>query len=226
VKKYEEPEAVDAEKEGLPAIPEGWEWVMVDALAPTVEYGISQAMNKEGPGVPILRMPNIDPGQLTFDDLKYLAHEYKGFPDMYLKPGDVLFNRTNSAKLVGKTAVYHGGDPSPCTFASYLIRIQPICFEPDLLAHFINSPFGDVWLSDARSQQVGQANVSGSKLKELRIPLIPETEQREIKRAVEDELTLLRSMAARVSSAEMSLERLSSSMLSSALSGSTPEAAE
>ena len=38
-----------------------------------------------------------------------------------LREGDILFNRTNSAELVGKTAVYH--TDRPAIFASYLIRI-------------------------------------------------------------------------------------------------------
>ena len=164
----------------MPEIPESWEWVTVDVIAAMVEYGISESMNEKGPGVPILRIPNIVPGQLLFEKLKYLPFGHEKFPELLLQPGDVLFNRTNSPELVGKTAVYHEGDPKPCTFASYLIRVKPIDFDPDLLASFINSPFGEVWLSEVRSQQVGQANVNGTKLKELRIPLMPSMEQRKI----------------------------------------------
>jgi type I restriction enzyme S subunit len=39
-----------------------------------------------------------------------------------LKKDDVLFNRTNSAEWVGKTAKYKG--ERPAIFAGYLIRIN------------------------------------------------------------------------------------------------------
>jgi type I restriction enzyme S subunit len=42
----------------------------------------------------------------------------------------------------------------------------------------INSPFGRQWVWRVVTQQVGQANVNGSKLKALAIPLPPSEEQR------------------------------------------------
>jgi len=39
---------------------------------------------------------------------------------LMLEPGDLLFNRTNSPELVGKSAVYRADVPA--SFASYLIR--------------------------------------------------------------------------------------------------------
>ena len=56
-----------------------------------------------------MRMGNITAdGGLLLDDLKYLPNEHEAFPGLLLEPGDLLFNRTNSAELVGKTAVYFG----------------------------------------------------------------------------------------------------------------------
>ena len=45
------------------------------------------------------------------------------FPALFLKKFDLLYNRTNSAELVGKTGIYLGEDDCK-TFASYLIRVQ------------------------------------------------------------------------------------------------------
>jgi len=96
-----------------------------------------------------------------------------------------LFNRTNSPELVGKTAVYDDAR-EPCSFASYLIRLKLCRVGPLYFADFVNSAFGHAWVASVRSQQVGQANVSGGKLKDLRVPIPPEHEQDEIIRLVED----------------------------------------
>ncbi len=61
------------------------------------------------------------------------------FPDLFLKPGDLVFNRTNSPELVGKTAVFRGL-PVPCSFASYLIRIRIDVIDSRWVSHYINSP--------------------------------------------------------------------------------------
>ena len=47
----------------------------------------------------------------------------KNFPRCTWKQFDLLYNRTNSAELVGKTGIYLGEDDCR-TFASYLIRIK------------------------------------------------------------------------------------------------------
>ena len=49
-------------------------------------------------------MGNIQEGKFDFDSLKYLPKKHDEFPDLLLAKGDVLFNRTNSAELVGKTS--------------------------------------------------------------------------------------------------------------------------
>jgi type I restriction enzyme S subunit len=123
-------------------------------------------------------MGNIVNGRLDFNELKYLPKAHSEFPELLLEPGDVLFNRTNSPELVGKTAVYDDTHPHPCSFASYLIRLKFRSYEPRLFAAYLNSPFGRAWIRSCVSQQVGQANVSGGKLKDLEIPVPPPDEQR------------------------------------------------
>src|SRR5207244_3925336 len=102
------------------------------------------------------------------------------FPNLLLEDGDLLFNRTNSAELVGKSAVYHGS-PSPCSYASYLIavRLASGCLS-DYLCFFLNSVYGRSWVAAVVTQQVGQANVNGSKLQALVFPLPPLEEQQEV----------------------------------------------
>jgi len=151
----------------------------VDELALSLTYGTSAKTEDDSAGIPVLRMGNIRQGRLDCADLKSLPANHEEFPGLLLKAGDVLFNRTNSIELVGKAAVYDGAPPV-CSFASYLIRVRPAAFSGHLLAAFINSPFGRAWVADVASQQVGQANISGQKLRSLAVPVPPEGEAREL----------------------------------------------
>ncbi|MDP2025707.1 restriction endonuclease subunit S [Sulfuriferula sp.] len=177
-KKY--PEPVQPDTADLPELPEGWVWASIDQLTAEQKYGSSSKTNEDSTGVPILRMGNIQDGDLDFSNLKYLPADHDEFPGLYLQDGDLLFNRTNSPELVGKTAVYRS-QVSPCSFASYLISVRfSQSYIPELASTFINSAYGKHWIKSVVVQQVGQANVNGSKLAALAIPLPPLEEQKEI----------------------------------------------
>jgi len=85
------------------------------------QYGTPEKAN-EIEGIPILRMNNIVNGDLDISDLKYIKLSKKEFESLKLVKGDLLFNRTNSKELVGKTAVFNLDDDF--VFASYLIRLK------------------------------------------------------------------------------------------------------
>lgn len=180
---YREP--IEPDVSAFTALPEGWCWATIDQLTSEVRYGSSAKTDNDLTGVPVLRMPNIVDGSLDLSKLKYLPHTHSEFPDLLLRPGDILFNRTNSADLVGKTAVFRG-IPRICSYASYLIRLRPLDgASAFMMASFLNSTAGRQWAASVASQQVGQANINGSKLKALAIPVPPEAEA--IRIAVEAE---------------------------------------
>jgi hypothetical protein len=62
--------------------------------------------------------------------LKYLPKSHDEFPELLLARGDLLFNRTNSTELVGKTAVSKD-TPQPCPFAT---RMTLCCYAASGLA--------------------------------------------------------------------------------------------
>ncbi len=176
--KYIEPQGPDVS--ALPGLPEGWVWTTVENVSYLIQYGTSEKANQDNSGIPIIRMGNIQEGELDLHDLKYLPDDTPSMDQLILDPGDVLFNRTNSAELVGKTAVYQEGHPR-ATFASYLIRIKLFKqYSPDLLSVVTNSYFGREYISSVVSQQVGQANVNGKKYSKMPIPLPSFEEQKEI----------------------------------------------
>ncbi|MFK0142072.1 restriction endonuclease subunit S [Streptomyces murinus] len=159
--------------------PRHWSVQPLGALARTIEYGTSAKAHSDpcGNDVPVLRMGNIRDGVLDMQDLKYLSIEHPDVSRLLLNDGDLLFNRTNSAELVGKSAVYRSS-LGQATFASYLIRCQfADGVEPEWVSLCINSPEGRRYVNSVAAQQVGQANVNGTKLAAFPIPLPPHGEQ-------------------------------------------------
>lgn len=189
-------------------LPRGWAWATVDQLSTMVQYGSSvKASEVLADGVPVLRMGNIVEGRLDLSQLKYLPWDHPEFPELLLEDGDLLFNRTNSPELVGKAALY-SGEPAPCSFASYLIRVRLADqVRPELLVYFLTSALGRTWVRSVVSQQVGQANVNGTKLKGLTVPP-PRDGQDAICDLVEEHLSSARDSQAAVQAAMKSAAAL------------------
>ncbi|MGR2934616.1 restriction endonuclease subunit S [Vibrio vulnificus] len=181
------PEPVQPDTTDLPELPERWVWATIDQLALNKRYGSSSKTNDDSSGVPVLRMGNIQDGKLDYGNLKYLPIDHKEFPELLLQDGDLLFNRTNSAELVGKTAVYRDIG-KPVSYASYLISVTFSKYVlPEIVAHYINSVLGKKWIAEVMNQTADQANVNGTKLGELVIPLPPFVEQVELVKKVTNE---------------------------------------
>src|SRR6185437_4943080 len=87
------------------------------------------------------------------------------------------------------------GQLAPCSFASYLIRLKAVGVAPNYLSYYINSVYGRRWVAENKSQQVGQANLSGGKLKTLGIPVPPMAEQQVIVERVEAALPAAKELA-------------------------------
>ena len=215
--KYKEPVAPDMIE--LPKLPKGWTWATVEQLSTKIQYGSSKKTDADSNGVPVLRMGNIVDGKIVLNNLKYLPKEHNEFPELLLNKGDLLFNRTNSRELVGKTAVYTG-IPNPCSFASYLIRVR---FHPRIdsmiVAYYINSVYGKDWILSVVSQQAGQANVNGTKLKLLAVPMPPGKEQQILVEKVKHHFSVVDEVEETITAELKRAEQLRQSILKKAFSG-------
>jgi type I restriction enzyme S subunit len=216
-KKYESP---PLDTTNLSELPKGWAWTRVGEVAIRIQYGSSEKATEDPSGVPVLRMGNIQEGNLIFEDLKYSSKDYPQLNDFMLDPGDVLFNRTNSAELVGKTAVYEHWHPK-VAFASYLIRVKvnDRIYDPQILAFFINSYYGRRYIASVVSQQVGQANVNGTKLSAMPIPLTSLSEQKAIAEEIKRCFSIAEEVEKTVVNGLRQAEKLRQSILKRAFEG-------
>lgn len=201
-------------------IPDEWNWIKVGTVSKEVQYGTSEKATTTKSKIPVLRMGNIQNGELDFNKLKYYPNNWKNFKTFELVSGDVLFNRTNSAELVGKTAVYQKHHPS-AVFAGYLIRVKIIdnAYFPSLLSHYINSVFGRLYINSVVTQQVGQANVNSTKLFMMPLPLLSFEEQKELISKLDSGFFLIKNSKNIVNSLLYQLDVLRSTILKQAFEG-------
>ncbi|MCP1602692.1 restriction endonuclease subunit S [Pseudomonas citronellolis] len=163
-------------------LPGNWRWVRIAELAESVDYGTSQKTCDDSSLVPVYRMGNIVDGRLIDKGFKYISPKIDELPRLFLQPNDVLFNRTNSYELVGKSALYTGY-AEKATFASYLIRVRffDAFLSPVFMILAMNAPyFRSTQIEPEIVQQCGQANFNGTKLSLCAVPLPPLAEQHRI----------------------------------------------
>jgi type I restriction enzyme S subunit len=198
-------------------MPKGWKWVKLGDVSLNVEYG-SATKSKETGKIPVLRMGNIQKGRFVWDDLVYTDDEDE-ISKYLLNKNDILFNRTNSAELVGKTAIYKG--ERPAIFAGYLIRINRIetLIDAEYLTYYLNTHAAKQYGNTIRSFGVNQSNINGTKLKTYPIPLPPLNEQQLIVSELESKLTVCDKIEETISQSLQQAETLRQSILKKAFEG-------
>lgn len=173
----------------LSELPHGWAWDKLGWMTCGVEYGTS-AKSSENGDIPVLRMGNIQNGKFDWSDLVYTNDKLE-IAEYSLIAGDVLFNRTNSPELVGKTAIYRGEQPA--IFAGYLIRVNHIStvIDSQFLNLFLNSFTSKKYGNTVKTDGVNQSNINGDKLSNYPFPYCSLFEQKEITRILEEKLSIL-----------------------------------
>ncbi len=168
-----------------------WPKVKLKDVSEGFQYGSSKKSLQSG-GVVCLRMGNIQNGEIDWSDLKYAPSDEE-FEKYMLKDKDVLFNRTNSPDLVGKTAIYRG--EKPAVFAGYLIRINYRQEEilGDYLNYCLNSEEAKEFCQKVKTDGVSQSNINAQILGEFKLFVPPMDLQKQIVEKIEAERALVES---------------------------------
>lgn len=160
-------------------LPASWPLIKIKDAISLAQYGLSIRGQTEGQ-YPILRMNCQEDGKVLYRDLQFVNLDSKTSTAFQLNTGDILFNRTNSFELVGRSAIV--AHDSKAVFASYLIRIKANknIIQPDFFNYFLNWDITQSELKKLASRGVSQANISASKLKDFSIPIPALDEQQKI----------------------------------------------
>ena len=148
-------------------IPRGWEWCRLSLLIYPPKYGTSKKSVPSGI-LPVLRMGNIQDGEIVFDKLVF-SNDLDDNKKLLLQYGDLLFNRTNSAELVGKTAIFRG--QRNAIFAGYLILLRPIFINSEYLNLLLNTPYARDYCNEVKTIGVQQCNINAEKISNLLVPI-------------------------------------------------------
>jgi len=164
------------------SLPDSWVWCRLVEIAEGFEYGSSSKSLKSGK-VPVLRMGNLQNGLVDLTDLVY-TNEEKEIQQYALFYGDLLFNRTNSRELVGKTSLFLYD--KKMIYAGYLVRYRmlgSISFQ--YTNYVMNSQLHRDWCHTIKVDAIGQSNINATKLRSFCFPLPPLAEQKAIAEKVD-----------------------------------------
>jgi type I restriction enzyme, S subunit len=218
--KKEKPLPAISEDEKPFELPLGWVWSRISESSLFCEYGSSEKTVSElTDGVPVLKMGDIQDGKVILGSHQVVSPKIDDLPNLYLKKGDVLYNRTNSAELVGKTGMFDGDDDT-YTFASYLIRIRCSIhnIRPEYLTLCMNSPlFRKTQIEPHIKQQCGQANVNGTLMKSMLVSIPPYHEQVLILQKIHELMTLCDQLKSRLQTSQQTQLALAESLVEGAL---------
>lgn len=196
--------------------PQGWPVVALGEALRAADYGSSTKASETGAGVPLIRMGNVTyGGDLDLAGLKYVELDPTEVEKYRLEHGDILFNRTNSKELVGKTGLWD--TDLHAVAASYFIRLRVDTARalPFYVWAFMNSRHMKRVLFDTARGAIGQANINSKELKAFRLPLPP----LDVQVRFEERCRSVLSVVAQQSGALQRAEAVFQSLLVSAFNG-------
>lgn len=207
-------------------LPQGWEWCQLADIAYGFQYGTSSKSAKAG-DIPVLRMGNIQAGEIDWADLVY-SSDLDEIEKYRLAEGDLLFNRTNSRELVGKTALYRGDRPA--IYAGYLVRFHMAGnIFPDFANIVMNSRLHSEWCDEVKTDALGQSNINATKLASFRFPLPSIDEQKLLIEKSKKMLALCDQLETQITQNQTHAEQLMQAVLKEAFSHNSeakPESAK
>lgn len=155
-----------------PANEKGWITGTIRDVVSDVRYGSSPPA-VDGGQYPYLRMNNITyGGELDLTDTKRIDIPEKELEKCSVRKGDVLFNRTNSKELVGKTCVYDRDELM--VLAGFVIRVRVNeRVLPEFLSAFLNTDFSKQMLLSLCKTAIGQANINAQEMQNIGLYLPP-----------------------------------------------------
>jgi type I restriction enzyme S subunit len=191
-------------------IPDSWVWCRLVEIAEGFEYGSSTKSVDSGK-VPVLRMGNLQNGLVDFKSLAY-TNDDNEIEQYALSYGDLLFNRTNSRELVGKTSLFLCNEKM--IYAGYLVRYRMLGTISFHYANYVmNSQLHRDWCYVVKIDAIGQSNINATKLRGFPFPLPPLAEQKAIVEKVDRLMNIIEQLEQQIKHRQQLAEDLLQTVL-------------
>ena len=150
----------------------GWEVKPFGKECVELKYGTSRPACENGK-YKYLRMGNLTiNGELDLSNLKTIDIPDDEVEKCIVRYGDILFNRTNSLDLIGKTCMFNLEEPM--VIAGYIIRVRlSMNLNPRYISSMFNMPRMKLLLKKMAKGAVNQVNINSKELASIQIPLPP-----------------------------------------------------
>ncbi len=165
---------------GLPSVPDHWEWFELEQL---VEFGPRNGYSPRGVDfetpTKVLTLTATTSGVFKDQHFKYVDEEIDVDSTLWLDPGDLLIQRSNSIHYVGTMAVFDGL-PGEFIFPDLMIKVRISELAEARFVHLLgSSPFGrEFFRSRASGTSGSMPKINQGTVRELPVPLPPLPEQR------------------------------------------------
>ncbi|WP_280230513.1 restriction endonuclease subunit S, partial [Bacteroides fragilis] len=196
-------------------VPSSWAWATVNDISKSILYGVSESAKSEGK-YKLLRITDIQDNQVDWGTVPFTDYDEDKVSSYILHDGDIVFARTGAT--VGKSYLIEGLRQK-AIYASYLIRVQTFdLILPEYVKLFFES--GYYWEQiELSSVGIGQPNVNGTILGNLKVPLPPFAEQKRIVIEIKRWLSLIGSVEKGKGDLRATIKQTKSKILDLAIHG-------
>lgn len=162
-------------------LPKGWRWARIKNISHKPQYGFTAPAQVEAVGPKMLRITDIQNGQVNWDLVPYCIIKNNELEKYKLEKGDILFARTGAT--TGKTFLIEESPKS--VFASYLIKLRVL--REKAVSKYVYSFFqSPQYWEQIKPRGGAQPNMNARILSNLKIPLPPVEEQKRIVARIEE----------------------------------------
>jgi type I restriction enzyme S subunit len=197
-------------------------WTTLGAIADVVGGITKDAKRQSDPWfveVPYLRVANVQRGYLDLDMVTTIRVPVEKATKLRLESGDVLFNEGGDRDKLGRGWVWQGQIPD-CIHQNHVFRarLHEGVFEPKFVSMHGNT-FGRIWFEQMGKQTTNLASLNLKTLKSFPVPNLSIDEQRLRVADIEQRVSLVEALDVAIQHAQRRSERLRSSILAAAFSG-------
>ncbi len=208
--------------DGNGEFPRTWTFVRFgELISDGPQNGLYKPASFYGGGTLIVRIDTFYDGTIAaWSELKRVRLTQKERNQFVLRNGDIVINRVNSLKFLGKAALVRKLKEA-CVYESNMMRLRLDTTRalPDYAILYLQSPPGVAELRKNAKHAVNQSSINQEDVKAATFNLPPLAEQQEIVRRVEALFTLADQIEVRFQKAQEQVDKLTPSLLARAFCG-------